>query len=108
VFEDPALVAKHVPAHRAKFFAGALALLQGDGDAAGIEQRKVRLIGIGMLITRFAAASEFERSFLGAHAYAADQAIEDYLVQVAETTLGPLLSEHAALAALLRAESPPR
>jgi AcrR family transcriptional regulator len=85
VFEDPSLTSAHVPAHRKSFVEGALALLRGNGDR---DERLVRLVGIGMLVTRFATASPFEHDLLGAGAYAANGSIEDYLVQIAESTLG--------------------
>ena len=101
VFEDPELVAKNVPAHRTRLLEGALGLLNKGGDAATAEARKVRLIGLGMLITRFVSASDFERDVLGDSAFASQGAIEDYLVFVAESTLGEDVGKLSALAALL-------
>ncbi len=101
VFEDPELVAKNVPAHRTKLLEGALGLLNNGGDAATAEARKVRLIGLGMLITRFVSASDFERDVLGEQAFASQGAIEDYLVFVAESTLGEDVGKLSAIAAFL-------
>mgnify|MGYP003665293395 FL=1 len=101
VFEEPELVAKNVPAHRKKLLDGALSLLNAGGDAATAEARKVRLIGLGMLITRFISVSEFERDVLGDHAFDEDGAIENYLVFVAESTLGSDVGKLSALAAFI-------
>jgi AcrR family transcriptional regulator len=101
VFEDPELVAKNVPAHRTQLLEGALSLLGVGGDEAAAEARNVRLIGLGMLITRFVAASDFERDILGDSAFAASGAIEDYLVFVAESTIGADVGKLSALAAFI-------
>jgi AcrR family transcriptional regulator len=102
VFEDQELVAKHVPEHRNRLFDGALTLLQTGVDEETAEKRRVRFIGIGMLLTRFAAASSFERGLLGEQAFAHGGAIEDYLVQIAEATLGKDVLEPSQLQGAMR------
>ncbi len=102
VFEDPELVAAHVPPHREKLVAGARKLLQGRGAGDSSATERVRLMGISMLMTRFAAASRFERDILGDAAFAEDGIIEDYLVEIAMATIGPDLASLSQLSELIR------
>jgi AcrR family transcriptional regulator len=84
VFEDPDLTSAHVPSHRKSFIEGALALTREGEDR---DDRLVRLVGIGMLVTRLAATSAFEHELLGGDAYQPGGSVERYLIQVAENTL---------------------
>ncbi len=101
VFEAPDLVGAHVPAHRNRLLEGALRLLNAGSDDASAQARKVRLVGLGMLLTRFVSASEFERDVLGDAAFGPNAAIEDYLVEIATLTLGEEVAKLATLAAFL-------
>jgi len=92
-FEDRELVARHLPEQRNTLLTNALSLLEGDGDDRLLEQRRVSFVGLTMLATRFAVASSFELEMLGEAAYAPNGAIEDYLVRIAETTIGPSITD---------------
>ncbi len=101
VFEDPELVSAHVPEHRNALLNGALSLLGAGADEGTAQARKVRLIGLGMLLTRFVSASHFERGVLGDEAFGDNGPIEDYLVEVATSSLGEDVGQLAALSSLL-------
>ncbi len=97
VFEDPELVSTYLSGQRNPLLEGALRLLAG-GDDEAAARRKVRLIGLGMLLTRFVSASHFERGALGDSAFDENGLIEEYLVDMAKKSFEDEVDSFAALA----------
>jgi AcrR family transcriptional regulator len=89
VFEDPDLGGELIKRRRAAFLDGTLTAFARDREHA--DELLVRFIGLGMLITRFAAASPLETEALSDGAFDPGRVVEDYLVEIAEKTLSTTL-----------------
>jgi AcrR family transcriptional regulator len=83
VFEDPDLAGEPIARHRAAFIDRIVGALSRDRADALM----VRFMGLGMLITRFAASPPFEVETLSDDAFDPGGVVEDYLVDVAHHTL---------------------
>ena len=83
VFEDSPAVRERVAASQRALLDRAECLL----PEAPVFGRRVPLVGLGILITRFAVSPKEERALFALEVDAPDEAVEAYLVRVAEETL---------------------